>query len=244
MKDRQLLQTSFGRFAESYDTTMGNNGDYFHQNTLDPALFSLIGKAKGKKIYDCAGGNGYISRRLIKEGAKEAWASDISKELISIAETKYPTYKIKYLVRDATNFSGVPKNYFDIIIMNMAIFYVEDIPKLLRGISQSLKLGGRFIFSADHPLKYSGYKAIGRKVNILAENKKYLKIRKENSYNSWTGKRDLQIYLRPLGYYINSCAKNNLLVSSIIEPETKIIDRGEKIKINIPFKAIIETTKI
>src|SRR5437773_2009721 len=115
------ITTSFDSFAEKYDEVMGDTGDITHQRTIDKALFEAVGDFKDKTVYDIGCGNGYISRRLAREGAKEIFASDISPKLVKIAKWKYPNphNKIKYSVRDASNFSEIPANYFDLAIMNM-----------------------------------------------------------------------------------------------------------------------------
>ena len=126
--------TSFDSFAEQYAKTMGDTGDYTHRKTINPTLFKAIGNFKGKVIYDIGCGNGYIAKKLAREGAKEVRAPDISKKLISIAKNEYenPGNKIKYFVSEASDFSNLPKNHFDLIIMNMSIHYIKDFEKFAR----------------------------------------------------------------------------------------------------------------
>lgn len=221
-------ETSFDDFADEYDQLMGDEGDYTHQHTIDPALFKALGNFKGKVVYDVACGNGYISRKLAREGAKEIWASDISEKLISTALSKYenPGKKIKYFVSEATDFSKLPKDYFDLVIMNMAIHYIKDLDGFVKGLSYILKKGGRFVFSTDHPLKkLATMKAKGKDAPALNEAlqraEKYTTFSKEVVYNIWTEKTDLLIYSAPIGYYINILAKYNILTDTIVEPETK-----------------------
>src|SRR5690606_35515472 len=139
---------------------MGDTGSYNHKHTIDPPLFDLIGNPAGLVIYDIACGNGYISRKLVREGAQEVFASDISGELIKIAKEKYPEEGIKYFTKEAEDFSGIPKNHFDLVIIHMAIWYVKDVDAFLKNVYKILKPKGRFIFSIDHPMKYSLYRVI------------------------------------------------------------------------------------
>lgn len=53
--------TSFDRFAKKYEETMGGNGDYTHQHTIDPALDEAIGNVCERVIYDLGCGNGNLS---------------------------------------------------------------------------------------------------------------------------------------------------------------------------------------
>lgn len=239
------LDTSFNKFAESYDKNTGDDGDYMQQHTVNPSLFDLIGNPSGKVIYDIACGNGYISRKLVNNGAKEIWASDFSKDLIEIAQKKYQTRHIRYLVQDAIEFDGMKKAYFDLVLMNLAISYIKDVDILLQGITKILKPKGRFIFSIDHPLKYVAHKSYGRDDDdIIKESEKYLDERFVRVYNLWTKKRDLNIFFRPLHYYINKCGANNLLITRLKEPKTKLKYKDRIAVSNIPLKMIIETVKI
>jgi ubiquinone/menaquinone biosynthesis C-methylase UbiE len=154
-------KTSFDRFAEEYDQEMGDAGDYAHQQTIDKCLLELVGDASGLTIYDLACGNGYMARKFMKEGAREVWASDVSQKLLDFAQTKYDLLGIKYLHREADDFSDIPEGHFDLITMHMAIFYMEDLDKLFSNIYKALKPAGRFVFTCDHPLRQVAYKTMG-----------------------------------------------------------------------------------
>lgn len=237
--------TSFDQFAKRYDESMGDSGDYTHQNTIDPALFKAIGNFKGKVIYDLACGNGYIARKLARSGAKEVWASDISGKLISIAKTKYenPGNKIKYLVCEASDFSNLPKNHFDLIFMNMAIHYVKDLEKFAKGIALLLKPKGRFIFTTGHPLrKLSLYDAKSGAdptlESIVDTAKKYTKFRESITFNPWTHEKDLKIYYSPISQYLSALVKNGLYADILVEPKTKTVDKVQNpkpVETNIPI---------
>ncbi len=235
------LNTSYDGFAHIYDKVMSNNGDFFHQNTCDPALFKVIGKYKGKKVYDLGCGNGYLSRRLVNGGVKEMWASDISQRMINIAQTKYanPKGKIKYLVLSATNFRNIPKDYFDLVFMNMVIHYVEDLPKLFLGIRLILKPKGRFAFTTynpTYPLAKRDLKDNALKnAKLINEVKKYFTVTKDKKENRWAENQDLDFFYRPISYYVNTLVKHGFLIDSLLEPRTvRLKPSGKKIFSFIP----------
>ena len=246
--------TSFNSFAEKYDQAMGDTGDYTHQKTIDPALFKAIGSYQKKAVYDLACGNGYLARKLAKTGANEVWASDLAESLISIAKNKYdnPKGKIKYLVRDAADFSGLPVNYFDLIFMNMAIHYVENVEKFAKGIASLLKRKGRFVFTTGHPLRklgqYDAKKGADPKLeSIIDTAQKYNQFREAVTYNVWTGEKDLKIYYAPIGYYISHLAKNGLFADCLIEPRTMTVNRiknPEPVETEIPTIYAMGVTKL
>jgi len=242
--------TSFDKFAAFYDRVMGESGDYTHKQTIDPALFKAGGNLKGKVVYDIGCGNGSIPRKIIRKGAKEVWASDISPELIKIAKTKYPSYKIKYLVCEGSNVKGLPIEYFDLVTMNMSVHYIKDIIELFKNIRKILKKGGRVAFTTDHPLKYSAHldeKRIKSLREFFTKSRDYLNDKKKFVYNNWTKKNDLVIYKRPLGKYIEALAINGFLIDAFIEPKTKQLSSyfsGNKVKSEIPAYIAIGAKKV
>lgn len=219
--------TSFDSFAEKYDQSMGDTGNITHQKTIDKALFEAIGDFKDKIIYDIACGNGYIARKLDKEGAKEVFASDISEKLIKIAQEKYSEGDIEYSVRDASDFSQLPVGYFDLVVMNMAVHYIQNFEVFVRGLKEILKPGGRFVFTLGHPLSKLAWLDIKHHQHSQGEPlqaaKNYLKVGETTVFSIWSGKEDLKLYRAPLSYYINILADNGLLVDKFIEPETETV---------------------
>lgn len=235
--------TTFDDLAAEYDTSMGNEGDYNHQHTIDKALFTLVGEVHQKTIYDMACGNGYVARRFIREGAKEVLASDISQKLVEIARTKYNSGGITYTCNAAEEFSKIPQNYFDIVTMNMGIQYVKDLDALFAGVRDTLKDKGRFIFTCDHPLRNVARVAMGTKLDLPTEYESYLNQAEKTEDNKWDSNIELSMYRRPFGEYINSLAKHGLLVSGICEQPTDVLHHGEVVKTNIPWKMAIASIK-
>lgn len=218
--------TSFDNFADSYDKANGNTGDYTHINTVDPALFECIGDIQGLKIYEIACGNGYNARRMVKEGANEVWASDISTRLIEIASTKYQNSnsQVKYSVRDALDINNLPEDYFDLVIISMAIHYVENLDKLFKNINKLLQRGGRIVFVTNHPLANLGRIDIGAPgydlEKALQRARKYLESYCEPTVNYWSGQKDLIIYRAPISLMVHTLVRNGFLVDKMIEPRT------------------------
>lgn len=141
--------SSYDKFAKQYSDSHGEDGDYFHQTQIDPAIYKIVGNPKDKTIYDLGCGNGYISRNLSRNGAK-VYASDISKGLIEIAKEKSGGLDINYSVRDGIDFGDYQNEQFDAVVMNMVIHYIDDIDTLFKEISRVLKPNGILAFSTNH----------------------------------------------------------------------------------------------
>ncbi len=242
------VTTSFGKFAALWDKQIGDDGGS-GKVTAD-AIRKIIGPVKNKTIYELACGNGYLSRQFVRLGAKKVFASDVAKEMIDIASHKYPADKINYLVREATNFSGIPKSYFDIVVIEHGIFYIKDIEKLLQGIKTSLKPGGVFVFSILHPLFPEGRKALGH-THAMGEDldtkkihEQYLKNYSKIVSKNWGDQTvHYRTYKRPLSYYINLCGKAGLLTQEIIEIPSQSKVKGKIKKSTIPSAMVIKVVK-
>jgi ubiquinone/menaquinone biosynthesis C-methylase UbiE len=217
--------STYDKFAKKYSDSMGEEGDYYHKKYIDPAIYSIIGNPKGKIIYDIGCGNGYMARYFAKKGAK-VYASDISEKLIKIAERKSKRLDITYHTHDAIDFSKYKSSFFDFVVMNMSIHYIEDLGKLFKGISRVLKPKGVFAFSTSHFLRpdypYSDW-VLGKldnKETAFVTLTGYLETRKDMVTSWWDKKTKLPIISRPLNEYVNSLAKHNLYLYKVIEPES------------------------
>lgn len=245
-------KTSFGKFAAAWDEKVGEDGSSIEAIKLQiPIFFDMLGKLTGKKVYDIATGNGFLARKLARSGAKVT-ASDISPELIEIAKTKYNNKGITYEVREATDIKGLPKNYFDAVIINQGIFFIEDLQPFFKNIAKLLRPKGVLLFNIHHPLLFTSLQAMGRdkingkKIDHIISAKKYPKDRKVKSYMRFSSDEgyDYWHFKRPISSYINTAGKNGLYVEQVKEPGS-IITLKEKSKTSpIPSTFIIKAVKI
>lgn len=239
--------TSFEAFAENYDERMGDTGDGYHSGTIDPALFEGLGDLYGKKAYDIGCGNGYISRRIVREGASEVWASDVSNHLIDIAKTKYDPAGIKYMVRDGNDFKDIPHDHFDIVVVSMAVHYIENFQSFVANVRNVLKPGGIFVASIVHPLDGFEWYDLDPKIENLdramEQARNYRTPREVVVKSPWLKTENLKVYQRPIGFYLQIFAGNGFTLEHFIEPPTmkteeedgkKIVKRSE-----IPFIYVI-----
>jgi len=234
------------RAAVSWDNRMGKGGNQLQRKILNPAIFHLIGSPKTKVIYDIACGNGHLARRLIRSGAREVWASDVSASMVAIARRKYRSRHIRYFVRNATNFKGIPSGKFDIILVNRAIGYIAKPGLLLRGIRRALKPGGIFIFTLSHPLKTVAFRGMGRKITlktIIDAAEQYLKVGAPPLANLSGSFFENRIYRRPISSYVNLCSRYGLYINGIEEPISKSTFQPGYRHTNIPMYVVIKARK-
>ncbi len=250
------VKTSFGKFAELWDAKVGEDGSNIEAIKLQiPIFFDMLGNLKGKRVYEIACGNGFLSRQLVKKGVKEVFASDVAPALIEIAKTKYESKDIQYMVREGTDMKGLPKNNFDAVVINQGIFYIENLDALFKGIAGILKPGGVVVYNILHPLFPVFRKAIGEDtsmgepIDIIELSKKYPKDYTKRVEKIWKVNGEAKTvhyltYKRPIQTYINAAAKYGLLVSQIAEPSSTTKLKGKKKSSPIPSSMIIKALKI
>lgn len=244
---------TYDAFATKYDEMVGDTGDYFHHTQIDPYILQIIGDVKGKTLYDLGCGNGYLSRKFAKEGARVS-ASDASTKLITIAKDKYQDLLITYSVHDALDFSRYKDKQFDVVIMNMVIQYIQDLPILFTGISRVLKSGGIFACSLNHvfrpPHPYSEWVQgkIGIEDTLFIKTTNYLGPRKKKVVSGWDNQTEMILFSHTLGDLINSMSANILYLYELHEPESVGFAKGFKEdllqKAHIPTFMIFGARKI
>lgn len=217
--------SSYDNFAKQYSDSQDEEGDFFHQTQIDPAILKIVGDPKDKTVYDLGCGSGYLSRKFAKSGAK-VFASDISEELINIAKAKSDGLDINYLVRDGIDFTDFKNEQLDVVVMNMVIHYIQDIDTLFKETSRVLKQKGILVFSTNHFFRPASPYSDWIKGEIKGEEKlfikvtNYLKEYKVATKSGWDNKTELTIINRPLNNLINTMSKYGLFLKEVYEPES------------------------
>jgi 2-polyprenyl-3-methyl-5-hydroxy-6-metoxy-1,4-benzoquinol methylase len=112
----------------------------------------LLGPPEGQRIADIACGHGRITRELARRGG-QVTGIDISGALISKAlelEQAQPL-SIHYLHADVTLPEWHAPAAFDAVTCNFGLSDIDDLDQAAMAISDSLRPGGRFVFSILHP---------------------------------------------------------------------------------------------
>lgn len=207
-------------YAIDYDQKVGETGDLDHKNTLNPKILELLGDVQDKTILDLGCGNGYFSRMLAEKGANIT-GIDISSDLIEIAikRTKEQKLDIRYVVSDASDIKAIESNKFDIIVSNMAFMDIENIDDTVKECSRLVENNGILLFSIVNPL-------FGIFERQKDEHGHYLKLTKYKTETTITNENrgynfETVHYHRPIGFYINTLARNNFLITNYEEISTK-----------------------
>ncbi len=246
--------TSFEHLAQIWDAKTKNTGNVSDQDNIK-AIMKFLGKPKGKVVYEIACGNGFLSRKIKKAGAKEVYASDASPTLIDIAKTEYKDADIHYSIREGADFSKLPNGKFDAIIIHQGIFYIKNIPKLMKGAYKLLKPKGVLVFTLTHPMfqvfklrnnvsELNGNNAVMKKILNYTSNT-ISPVRKRWLVNGKLHNVNYFCYNRPLEYYITQCSKAGLKIDGIRETPAMTRDKNLKItRSSIPGSFVIKAIKI
>jgi ubiquinone/menaquinone biosynthesis C-methylase UbiE len=128
--------------AENYDRYLG------------PVLFepygkylaSQLGAVNAQRILELASGSGRVTAHLREAlpADTELWATDLSADMLGIAQRKLGTEGIKYATEDIQNLS-FPDNSFDVVICQFGMMFLPDKQKGFNEIYRVLKPGGKLL---------------------------------------------------------------------------------------------------
>ncbi|WP_459502495.1 class I SAM-dependent methyltransferase [Bacillus sp. C1] len=124
-----------------------------------PALLQLIGDTKGKTILDLGCGDAQFGVELLRKDA-------LSYTGIEDSHLMY-TEAIKQLenVNGTVHFMNLkdyayPSAAFDLVTSRLALHYIEHLNIIFQNVYQTLKSGGTFTFSVQHPVITSSFKSL------------------------------------------------------------------------------------
>ncbi|MGV1755722.1 class I SAM-dependent methyltransferase [Rhizobium sp. A22-96] len=116
-----------------------------------PAIRALLPDLHGLDVVDLGCGFGWFCRWAAEQGAVGVLGLDVSDKMLDRARVETKDERIRYDRADLEKLE-LPKASFDLVYSSLAFHYIEDFAGLLANIRQSLKPGGRLIFSIEHPI--------------------------------------------------------------------------------------------
>jgi SAM-dependent methyltransferase len=156
-------------FFEGY-RKIGSNPNNANLLEEKPAIMNLCQNVTDKCILDLGCGYGENCLTFSKMGAARVVGIDISKRMLSIANSENKRDNITYLNLDMNNISILEEKY-DIIFSSLAVHYIKDYRNLLHNVNHVLQEGGYFIFSQEHPLSTAPISGVhwtrDEKLNLL-----------------------------------------------------------------------------
>ena len=114
-------------------------------------LKKLLPDFTGKTVLDLGCGFGWHCRYAAEQGAAQVTGVDLSEKMLKRAKEMTRSPNIQYIRNSIEDFP-YPENAFDVVISSLAFHYVENYGKVCRRVYNSLKDGGYFVFSVEHPV--------------------------------------------------------------------------------------------
>lgn len=116
-----------------------------------PALRALLPDLRGLCVVDLGCGYGWFCRFAREQGAAEVLGLDVSEKMLARAREMTSDPAIQYQRADLESVA-LPDEIFDLAYSSLALHYLVHLDRLVANVSRALSPGGRFVFSAEHPL--------------------------------------------------------------------------------------------
>ncbi len=220
------MPASWDEVADDYHKTVGETGDSYHRTYVNPVIFDILGRVKGRSILDLACGQGYLSRILARKGAKVI-GIDISERMLEIAQTseKSEPLGIQYIQSNSGDMTKIADASMDCVVSTFGFHDIREIDTTIEECSRVLKKGGKLIFAIPHPFTYAR--------RMQDEQGYYLQIRdymsiKEIPHPKYKDS-DVVAFHRPLSYYFEKLFSVGFHMIAFREITTEL-SRGRPIK--------------
>ncbi|MFO2465785.1 class I SAM-dependent methyltransferase [Pseudomonas sp. 15FMM2] len=116
-----------------------------------PALQALLPPMSGLNVVDLGCGYGWFSRWAQEHGAEQVLGLDVSQKMLARAAETTSSTAITYAISDLEQLD-LPALSFDLAYSSLAFHYVVDLKSLFSRIYDALVVGGRLVFSIEHPI--------------------------------------------------------------------------------------------
>ncbi|KAK1779704.1 S-adenosyl-L-methionine-dependent methyltransferase [Copromyces sp. CBS 386.78] len=113
-----------------------------------------------KTVLDLGCGDGWFSRWALDQGAKAVCAMDVSRNMLSRARALSPPDRYSAItfrqvdieVLDGPGGLDPEEEAYDVAFSGLALHYLVNLEAALRQVFRSLRPGGLFVFSVEHPI--------------------------------------------------------------------------------------------
>ncbi|MGD7009211.1 class I SAM-dependent methyltransferase [Metabacillus sp. 84] len=181
-----------------------------------PAILDLIGRPTGKSVLDIGCGDASIGFHLLGQGCLSYLGIEGSQNMFDEAIRVLEGSKGKIELCSMEEYA-YPPEAFDLVISQLVVHYSSDVDALFSSIFKTLKPGGRFVFSLQHPLLTSSFKSTleGKKRNDwIVDDYFHSGRRVEN----WMGQKVVK-YHRTTGEYFAALSNAGFKINHLMEPE-------------------------
>jgi ubiquinone/menaquinone biosynthesis C-methylase UbiE len=154
-EERDVIKSWDDKSIE-WDCAVGNEGDNNRIYNSDPVLWELLGDVNGKTVLDAGCGNGYLSIKMAKAGAKVT-GIDVSENMILFSkekarkENEKSELEIDFYCDSCSELKTQKDDYFDVVVSNYVLMDVSDVANAISSFYRVLKKKGECINIFSHP---------------------------------------------------------------------------------------------
>jgi len=116
-----------------------------------PTLRSMLPDLKGASVLDLGCGFGWFCRWAAQNGAASVVGIDVSANMLARAQAETQDAAVAYRRADLELVELEPDTY-QLVYSSLALHYIENLPRLMREVRDSLKPGGSLVCSVEHPI--------------------------------------------------------------------------------------------
>lgn len=139
-------ETVFATYKQGRQRTDNPN------DTLEkPVILELIGDIASKSVLDLGCGDAAIGREFLQGGATAYLGLDGSAKMVALA-TQTLAGSVGRVIQQPIEDWHYPPATFDRVLARLVLHYVADFPTLCAKVWQTLRPGGKFVFSVEHPV--------------------------------------------------------------------------------------------
>ena len=142
-------QTSWEPVEKWYNTSVGDEGHYYHKNIVIPGVVKLLNISDGHSLLDVACGQGVLARNIPRN--VDYYGLDISPSLIKAAKESDPLLNHHYITADAQKSFAIKKTDFTHAAIVLAIQNIQNPKFTLEHIARHLRPLGKLVIAMNHP---------------------------------------------------------------------------------------------
>lgn len=124
-----------------------------------PVFMELLGDTRDAHVLDLGCGAGGFGVELLQGGCATYTGVEASSRMVALAQSALDAVGGR-LHHASIETWDYPEAAYDLVTSRLALHYVEDIDTVFRSVHRTLKLGGRFIFSVEHPVITSSDRSV------------------------------------------------------------------------------------
>ena len=121
-------------------------------DTLEkPVIYELVGELTGRRILDLGCGDAALGHQALTRGCRSYLGVEGSHNMVEAARKNLvgTTGQVVHATVEAWDY---PAETFELVVSRLVLHYIEDVDTVLKKVHHTLVVGGRFVFSVEHPV--------------------------------------------------------------------------------------------